>query len=37
MEFVIPEDSETYIDLNLKLFIRGKLVKKDGTDLAETE
>ena len=37
IEFVIPGDSETYIDLNLKLFITGKLVKKDGTDLAETE
>ena len=37
IEFLIPGDSETYIDLNLKLFIRGKLIKKDGTDLAETD
>jgi len=37
IEFLIPGDSETYIHLNLKLFIRGNLVKKDGTDLAETE
>jgi len=37
IEFLIPGDSDTCIDLNLKLFIRGKLIKKDGTDLAETE
>ena len=37
IEFVIPGDSETYINLNLKLFIRGKLIKKDGTDLPETD
>ena len=35
--FLIPADSDTYIDPNLKLFIRGKLVKNDGTDLAETD
>ena len=35
--FLIPGDSDTYIDLNLKLFIRGKLVKKVGTDLAEAD
>ena len=29
-DFVIPGDSKSYIDLNLKLFIRGKLVKKMG-------
>ena len=32
IEFVIPGDSEPYIDLNLKLFIWGKLIKKDGAD-----
>ena len=37
IEFLIPGDSDTFIDLNLKLFIRGKLIKTDGTDLAETE
>jgi len=37
IEFLIPGDGDTYIDINLKLFIRGKLIKKDGTDLAETD
>ena len=32
-EFLIPEDSETYIDLELKIFINGKLMKEDGTNL----
>ena len=37
IEFLIPADSDTYIDPNIKLFIRGKLIKTDGTDLAETD
>ena len=37
IEFLIPGDSDNYIDQNLKLFIRGKLVKNDGSDLAETD
>ena len=37
IEFLIPADSDTYIDPNVKLFIRGKLVKNDGADLAETD
>jgi len=37
IEFLLPGDSDIYIDLSLKLFIRGKLIKKDGTDLAETD
>ena len=37
IEFLVPADSDTYIDPNIKLFIRGKLVKTDGTDLAETD
>jgi len=36
-EFLISGDSDTYIDPNIKLFIRGKLVKIDWTDLAETD
>ena len=36
IEFLVPGNSETYIDLNLKLFIRGKIFKRDGTELAET-
>jgi len=31
IEFLIPGDSDTYIDLDLKLYIRGKLMKEDGT------
>jgi len=37
IEFLIPSDSNTYIDPNIKLFIRAKLSKTDGTDLAETD
>ena len=37
IEFLIPDDSDTYIDPNIHLFIREKLVKTDGTDLAETD
>ena len=37
IEFLIPSDSDTYIDPNIKLFNRGKLFKTDGTDLAETD
>ena len=28
IEFLIPGDSETYIDLDLKLYIKGKLTKE---------
>ena len=37
IEILIPGDSDTYIDPNLILFIRGKLVNNDGSDLAETD
>ena len=41
LEFVIPAENESYIDLNLKLYVRGKLVKTepDGThsDLDDKE
>ena len=33
LEFLIPEDHDTYIDLNIHLYIRGKLTKAEGTDL----
>lgn len=29
----IPADSDTYIDLHIKLFVRGKLVSGSGTDV----
>ena len=37
IEFLIPGDTETYIDLDLKLYIKGKLLKEDNTVLGETD
>ena len=37
LEFLIFADQETYIDLNIQLYIRGKLTKADGTDLELTD
>ena len=37
IESLVPGNSETYFDLNLKLFIRGNIIKRDGTKLAETD
>jgi len=37
IEFVIPGDSDTYVDLDLKLFVKGKLQNEDNTDLSETD
>jgi hypothetical protein len=36
-EFSIPGDSETYIDLGIKLFVKGKLTAVDGTDLGDAD
>jgi hypothetical protein len=33
LEFLIPGDSETYIDPDIKLFVRSRLVGADGKDL----
>jgi len=33
IEFVIAGDSDTYVDLDLKLFVNGKLETEDNTDL----
>ena len=33
LEFLIPADNDTHIDPNIKLYIRGKLTKADGTNL----
>ena len=30
LEFVIPDDLDTYIDLDIKLYIRRKLISGDG-------
>jgi hypothetical protein len=37
LEFLIPGDSETYVDLYIRLFVRGKLTTPDGTDLETTD
>jgi len=36
MEFLIPAEHDTYIDLNIKLYVRGKLTTADGKDLDST-
>ena len=37
IEFLIPGDSDTYIDFDLKLKIRGQLTKEDNTKLTATD
>jgi len=37
LEFVIPGDSDNYIDLDIKLYVRGKLVSSSGKDVALTD
>jgi len=37
IEFVIPGDSDTYVDLDLKLFVKEKLQTEDKADLPETD
>jgi len=37
LEFLIPADNDTYVDLNIKLYIRGKLTKADDTNLDNTD
>ena len=33
LEFFIPDDTETYIDLDIKLIVRGKIIGANGKDL----
>jgi hypothetical protein len=33
LEFLIPADSDTYIDLDIKLYVRGKLISSTGKDV----
>jgi hypothetical protein len=33
LEFVVPADNDTYIDVNIHLYVKGKLTKADGTGL----
>ena len=35
LEFLIPAESDTYIDLNIRLFVRGKLTATNGKDFEE--
>ena len=37
LDFLIPADNETYIDPDIKVYIRGKLTKVDGTALDDTD
>ena len=37
LQFKIPADYYTYIDLNIRLFVRGKLTAADGKDLQATD
>jgi hypothetical protein len=37
LEFLIPADSDTYIDLNIKLYVRGKLISGIGKDMYYTD
>jgi len=33
LDFFIPADNNTYIDLNIKLYVRGKLISASGKDV----
>ena len=37
LEFLIPAEHYTYIDLNIRLYVRGKLTTADGKDLDSTD
>jgi len=37
LEILIPAVNATYVDLNIKVYIRGKLTKVDGTNLDNTD
>jgi len=37
LEFLIPSDADTYIDLDIKIYIRGKLTKSNGMALDNTD
>jgi hypothetical protein len=37
LEFLIPGDSDTYIDIDVKLYVRGKLVSSSGNDVELTD
>ena len=37
LEFLIPSDNDTYLDPNIKLYVRGKLTKANGADLDDSD
>ena len=37
LEFLIPADHDTYIDLNIQLYVRGKMTKAEGTTVEPTD
>ena len=37
LEFLIPGDSDTYIDLDINLYVRGKMVPSSGNDVDLTD
>ena len=37
LEFLIPAENDTYMDLNIRLFVRGKLTTTNGKSLEETD
>jgi hypothetical protein len=37
LEFLLPADSGSYLDFDIKLYVKGKLVKPDGTALDNTD
>ena len=37
LQFVVPGDNETFIDLNIHVYVKGKLIKPDGTDFDATK
>jgi len=37
LEFLIPSFDDTYVDLNIELYIRGEQTKADGTNLDNTD
>ena len=37
LEFLIPPEHDTYLDFNMKLYVRGKLTTDDGKDLDSTD
>ena len=37
LDFLIPADLHTYVDLDIKLYVKGQLVKPDGSALDNTD